>query len=790
MDDGRSADQIEQIEQIGQIGQIGRDWRDSVPWWPPEPAPPADAPNVVLVVLDDVGFAQLGCYGSDIATPTIDGLAARGVRLGNFRTTALCSPTRACLLTGRNHHRSGMGRVADLAVGFPGYRGRPPKENGYLSEILRDRGYATLAVGKWHLTPEDETHMAAPRATWPLGRGFDRWYGFHGGETHQFVPALYHDNHSVRPPRSAADGYHLTEDLADRAIEFVGDLRAVDADRPFFLYLATGACHSPHQAPAEWIDRYRGRFDGGWDAWREATHARQLALGVVPPGTRLSDRPPWVPAWVDLDDRARAVAARFMECFAGFLSHADAQIGRVLDFLDTLGELDDTVVIVVSDNGASAEGGAEGSINDVRLTNLDPAGLDEMVDRLAEIGGPSTHNNYPWGWTMAGNTPFKRWKREVHHGGVADPCIVGWPRRFGGADGSAGQVRHQFVHAVDVLPTVLELAGVDPPAVVDHVPQSRIDGTSFAYLLGPNGAAAAERHETQYFEMFGSRAIYHRGWKAVTYHPVGPLYDDGLDPNAPFDDDVWELYHVADDLAEVDDLADREPDRLAALVDLWWQEAADNDVLPLDNRVLWALVHPKPDRRRPRSSYRYFPGGAQVPEAVAVNVRNRSHAVVVEVDVPDGTVACGVLLALGSSLGGWSLHAVGGRVRYVHNLYGKTRHVLEADRALGAGRHLVRFDFDKDAPGPAATADTPGGTGTIRYDGVVVATGAIERFTPAGFNGVGAGLTCGYEWGPAVGDGYDAPFPFNGTIVRATVEVTGPVVRDPLAELAAILAEQ
>ncbi len=785
-DDGRPTDQS---GHIGPIGRIGRDWRDSEAWWPPEPTPPSGAPNVVLVVLDDVGFAQLGCYGSDIATPAIDGLATRGVRLGNFRTTALCSPTRACLLTGRNHHRSGMGRVADLAVGFPGYRGRPPKENGYLSEILRDRGYATLAIGKWHLTPEDETHMAAPRATWPLGRGFDRWYGFHGGETHQFVPALYHDNHSVRPPRSVADGYHLTEDLADRAIEFVGDVRAVDVDRPFFLYLATGACHSPHQAPAEWIDRYRGRFDGGWDAWREAAHARQLALGVVPPGTRLSPRPPWVPAWADLDDRSRAVAARFMECFAGFLSHADAQIGRVLDFLDTLGELDDTVVVVLSDNGASAEGGAEGSINDVRLTNLDPAGLDEMVDRLAEIGGPSTHNNYPWGWTMAGNTPFKRWKREVHHGGVADPCIVSWPRRLGGAGGSAGQVRHQFVHAVDVLPTVLELAGIDPPAVVDYVPQSRVDGTSFAYLLGPDGAATAERHETQYFEMFGSRAIYHRGWKAVTYHPVGPLYDDGLDPNAPFDDDVWELYHVADDLAETDDLADREPARLAALVDLWWQEATDNDVLPLDNRVLWALVHPKPDRRRPRSNYRYFSGGAQVPEAVAVNVRNRSHAVVVEIDVPEGTVASGVLLALGSSLGGWSLHAVGGRVRYVHNLYGKTRHVLEADRALGAGHHVVRFDFDKDVPGPG-TADAPGGTGTIRYDGAVVAAGAIERFTPAGFNGVGAGLTCGYEWGPAVGEGYEAPFPFNGTIVRATVEVTGPVVRDPLAELAAILAEQ
>ncbi|HVX21353.1 MAG TPA: arylsulfatase [Acidimicrobiales bacterium] len=751
------------------MGRIGRDWRDSEPWWPDDAAPPPGAPNVVLVVLDDVGFAQLGCYGSDIATPVIDGLAAGGVRLANFRTTSLCSPTRACLLTGRNHHRNGMGRVADLAMGFPGYWGRPPRENGFLSEILRANGYATLAVGKWHLTPEDETHMAAPRWTWPLGRGFDRWYGFHGGETHQFVPALYHDNHSVRPPRT--DGYHLTEDLADRAIEFVGDLRAADADRPFFLYLATGACHSPHQAPPEWIDRYRGAFDGGWDAWREATHARQLAAGVVPAGTALSPRPPWVPAWDALSGRQRAVAARFMECFAGFLSHADHHIGRVLDFVGTLGE--DTVVVVVSDNGASAEGGPDGSINDVRLTNLDPAGTDEMFDRLDQIGGPLTHNNYPWGWTMAGNTPFKRWKREVHHGGVADPCIVNWPGHL-----AAGAVRHQFTHAVDVLPTVLELVGVDPPEAIDHVPQTALDGVSFAYLLGPDGAAAEERHHTQYFEMFGSRALYHRGWKAVTFHPVGPLYDDGLDPNAPFDDDRWELYHVADDLSETVDLADDEPERVAAMVDLWWAEAERNQVLPLDNRVLWTLAHPKPDRRRP--SGRYFPGGAQVPEPVAVQVRNRSHALEVEVEV--GEPAEGVLLALGSALGGWSLHVVGGVVRYVHNLYGKTRHVVAADRPLPPGRHTVRFDFVKD--------DGLGGAATLRYDDRVVGEGTIDRFTPSGFNGVGAGLTCGYEWGPAVGDGYDAPFEFNGTIVRATVEATGPVVRDPLAELAAILAEQ
>jgi arylsulfatase A-like enzyme len=762
-------------------GRIGTDWRDSEPWWPPQPVPPDGAPNMLLVVLDDVGYAQLGCYGSDIATPVLDSLAANGVRLANFHTTALCSPTRVCLLTGRNHHRSGMGRVADLAIGYPGYWGTPPRENGYLSEILRAAGYACYAVGKWHLSPEDETNMAASRATWPLARGFDRWYGFHGGETHQFVPALFHDNHAVRPPRSLSDGYHLTEDLADRAIEFLGDLRAVDADRPFFLYFATGACHSPHQPPPRWLAPYRGRFDMGWDAWRSAVFERQLASGLLPSSTTLSPRPAWVPAWDTLSPRDQVVAARFMECFGGFLSHADEQIGRVLDFLRERGELDNTVVCVVSDNGASAEGGAEGSINDMRLQNLDPAGHDEMAARIDEIGGPLTHNNYPWGWTMAGNTPFRRWKREVHEGGVADPCILSWPAGASRGVVEPGAIRHQFAHAIDVLPTVLELTGVAAPAVLEGVTQTPLDGVGFGYLLGAAGAAAAEQHATQYFEMLGSRAIYHRGWKAVTFHPVGPLYDD-QNPNAPFDDDVWELYHVASDLSETRDLAAEQPDLLAELVALWWAEARRNQVLPLDNRPLWALVHPKPDRRRPRSQYRYTQGGAPVPESVAANVRNRSHLLVVDAVV--GAEPDGVLLALGSALGGWSLHILDGRLRYVHNLYGKERHVVVSTASIAPGAHRVEYEFTKDS------GVSLGGAGVLRCDGVEVGRGTIPRFTPSGFTGTGVGLTCGYEWGPAVGDGYAAPFTFSGVIRRAVVRMTGPVVRDPLAELEAILAEQ
>lgn len=758
-------------------GRIGRDWRDSEPWWPPEPTLPPGSPNVMLVVLDDVGYAQLGCYGSDIQTPVLDGLAARGVRLANFHTTSLCSPTRACLLTGRNHHRSGMARVAELAVGYPGYWGKPPRENGYLSEILRAAGYATYALGKWHLTPQDEITMAASRATWPLGRGFDRWYGFHGGEMHQFVPALYHDNHSVRPPRSVEDGYHLTEDLADHAIEFLADLRAADPGKPFFLYFATGACHSPHQPPVRWRDRYRGRFDLGWDAWRDQIFARQVASGLLPAGTVLPARPAWVPAWDALGEGERKVAARFMECFAGFLSHADEQVGRVLSFLADLGEADNTIVVVVSDNGASSEGGPQGSINDGRWMNMDTADTAEMLARLEEIGGPLSHNNYPWGWAMAGNTPLRRWKREVHEGGVADPCIVSWPR----GHVERGGIRHQFTHAIDVLPTVLDLVGVPSPARIDGIEQASLDGVSFAYLLPPGTREAAERHQTQYFEMFGSRAIYQAGWKAVTFHPIAPLYDD-QNPNAPFDDDTWELYHVAEDMSESEDLAERYPERVRDLVALWWQEARRNQVLPLDNRVLWAIVNHRPDRRQPQDSYRYFPHCAQVPESAAVSVRNRSHALIIEATIPAAGAADGVLLAQGSALGGWSLHILAGKIRYVHNLYGTQVHVIEAAELIAPGRRRIEFAFTKDSG--------PGGVGVLRQDGREVARGVIAHFTPVEFNGLGAGLTCGYEWGPAVGPGYRAPFAFAGTIHRALIETTGPVVRDPLAELEAILSEQ
>lgn len=757
-------------------GVVGSSWRESTPWWPPDPVVPTDAPNVVIVVLDDVGYAQLGCYGSDISTPNIDAVAAGGVQLANFHTTGLCSPTRACVLTGRNHHTNAMGRIADLALGYPGYYGDIPRENGFLPEILAEHGYASIAVGKWHLTPEDETHAAASRASWPCGRGFQRWYGFHGGEVHQFVPTIWQDNTAVDPPRRPEEGYHLSEDLADRAIRYLGEIRTAEPDKPFFAYFATGACHSPHHAPPEWIDRYKGQFDEGWDVWRDKTFARQKEMGLVAPNTQLTPRPSWVPEFSSLRAEDQAVAARFMECFAGYLSHADAQIGRVLDFINQLGEADNTIVLVMSDNGASAEGGMKGSINDARIHNGEPAGRRELRARINEIGTESAHNNYPWGWTMAGNTPLRRWKREVHEGGVADPCVIKWPR----AISARGEIRHQFTHAIDVLPTILELIGIVAPEKIRDVEQSPIEGTSFSYLF--NDANAPGQHTTQYFEMFGSRAIHHDGWKAVTFKPLAHMYDDGLDPEAPFADDVWELYHVAEDFSEVNNLAAAEPERLAAMVELWWREARQHQVLPLDNRPMAALLNP----RRPFSDRRravFWPGGEVLPEQVGISVYRRNHTITVPLAVSEtlGYPPAGVLLALGTVLGGWSLHLLDGRVRYVSNFLGSNVTVIESDEIVTPGEHTVGFSFSTQGEG---------GIATLWLDGKVVGEGSIERVTLFRHSISGAGYTCGWEQGPAVGPGYRAPFRCTAQIQKVIVEVDGPIVHDPKAEFEAIMAEQ
>jgi len=749
-------------------GVIGRYYDESEPWWPEPVRAPDGAPNVVMVVLDDVGFAQLGSFGSDLETPVFDGLAEGGLRFANFHTTAVCSATRSCLLTGRNHHANGMGRVIEVASGFPGYNALLPRSNGFLPEMLVPHGYAAFAIGKWHLTPEDECHAGASRRRWPLGRGFERFYGFMSGETHQFAPALIEDNHLIRPPRSIEDGYHLTEDLIDQAIGCIRDLRVVTPDKPFFLYFCPGACHTPHQAPPPWIEHYRGRFDLGWDAWREEIYARQMASGLLLSTTELSPRPDWVPAWDDLGDDTRRLYARYMEAFAGFLSHTDHEVGRLIDFLALTGDLDNTLIVVLSDNGASSEGGPTGSLNILHGWNGTTQTVEEALAEIYVIGGPKWHNNYPWGWTMAGNSPFKRWKREVHEGGVADPLIVHWPSGIG--DG--GAVRRQYVHAIDLVPTVLDVTGVEAPAEIDGIEQRPLDGVSFAAAL--RDPVAPDRRITQYYEMFGSRALYHEGWKAVISHPF-------VRTDQRFDDDVWELYHVAVDPSECHDLAAERPDKVKELSDRWWIEAGRNQVLPLDNRPLSEFVLGRPISVAPRERYVFYPGAAQVPEVVAVNVRNRSHTITADIEL-DEVPAAGVLLAQGSFLGGWCFYLLDGRPRYTHNLGAIEQHDVTSGTVVGRGHHELAFRFQRTGEHR--------GTGTLLCDGDVVGEAELSRFTPERFSLTGAGVTCGYGNNLPVSEAVRGPFPFSGHLLRVTVDVQGPPFADAAAEVRAAIVSQ
>ena len=739
-------------------GRIGATFEDSVPAWPVGPRAPKGSPSVLLVVLDDVGYAQLGCFGSDIATPTFDALAAGGLRYRAFHTTAMCSPTRACLTTGRNHHTCAMGGITDLAMGFPGYHGRIPKSCGFTSEVLRQAGWATFAVGKWHLAPSDELHAAASRDRWPLGQGFERYYGFIGAETNQWAPDLTVDNRLVRfdPP----PGYHLTDDLVNQAIAMVADLQAADPTKPFYLYLAFGACHSPHQAPREFIDRYRGQFDRGWDVWREEVLARQIRLGVVPAGTRLNERPSWVPAWSSLSAREQRLAARMMEVFAGFLTHTDHHLGRLLGFLRRTGVLDNTLVLALSDNGASAEGGPFGTFNENFIFNNLPHDHDATLAHLDELGGPKTYGHYPWGWALAGNTPFKRWKRETHEGGIGDPLIVAWK---GVPD--PGAVRPHYTHATDIAATILDVCGVSMPAILNGVPQEPVAGRSIAPSLADAGAPP--HRTTQYYEQFACRAIYHDGWKAVAFHALWPgQYGSGLDPDAPSGEDRWELYHVEDDPAETTDLAATEPARLRRMQELWFREAERYGALPLRSRRRTAVVE-RPTVATERTRFTFRPGTTAVSEEIAPNTKLRPHRIVASIEIP-ARGAEGVVLAQGGRFGGYSLYVTKGEIRYAYNFAGIERTVLAA--ALSAGRHTVAVDL------------TPTGKLAMHcdlyVDGAVVAAADLARTAPVCFALAGEGLCCGFDDGTPVSEDYASPFDFTGVIDEVVIDVGDTPVRD------------
>jgi arylsulfatase A-like enzyme len=774
-------------------GKIELDIRNSEPDWAPfeQPKAPPGAPNVLMIVWDDVGYGAMDVFGGPIETPTMRRIADRGLRYSNFHTTALCSPTRSSLLNGRNATSNGMACITEGAAGFPGFSARIPFENGLLSEVLGERGWNTYAVGKWHLTPSEESDLSAWKRRWPLGRGFERFYGFLGGETHQWYPDLIYDNHPVEQPYSPEEGYHLSKDLVDRGIQFVRDAKSVAPDKPWFMYLCPGCAHAPHHVFTEWSERYRGRFDEGYEAIRSGILARQKELGLLPEDTELSpinphgepdvtgpDGQAWpaldfVRPWDSLSEDERRLFCRMAEVYAGFVSYTDDEIGRLFDYLEESGQLDNTIVVAVSDNGSSAEGGPNGSFNENKFFNGVPDSIEDNMKRLEELGTPASYNHYCSGWAWAFDTPFPYWKRYAgYEGGTADMCLVSWPAGIA----ARGEVRDQYVHAVDVVPTLYDLIGIEPPEVIGGYTQSPIEGESFAASLSD---AAAPGKETQFFSMLGQRAVYHRGWLANTLHP--PISGWGN-----FDDDEWELYHLADDRSQMRNVASEHPDRVEELTSLWFDLAGKLNGMPLDDRSPPEIMTtPKPQPGVPRDRYVYYPETADVPESVAVNIRGRSYTVAaaVTIETPE---AEGVLFAHGGVGGGHALYIRGARLHYLYNWLGERRQVLSSDVELEPGPHVLSAEFVKTGSDPR-TASAIGAL-TLYVDDTEV--GEAEIMTqPAFFSLCGDGLCVGRDSGSPVSTDWPPPYSFaGGTIDRVVVDVSGDAYVDHEKEVLAWLS--
>jgi arylsulfatase len=741
---------------------------EAQPAWNFLPRAPAGAPNILAVMLDDIGFAQLGCYGAPIDTPNIDRLARGGLRYNNFHATPLCSPSRAAFLTGRNHHSCALGIISEFSTGFPGYNGRMPLSHSMLSEVLGPAGWSTFALGKWHLTPPEDANLAATRRWWPLGRGFDRYYGFLGGTTSRWVPWLTHDNHFVRPPKTPDDGYHLLTDMTEKAIEYILDVKHVAPDRPFFMYFAPGGCRAPQQVPAEWIEEYRGRFDGGWDEYREKTLARQIGMGICPPGTRLSPRDPLIKPWRELSVREQALFARQMEVYAAYVSFVDDHVGRLVALLEELGQLDNTLIIVTSDNGASIEGGVDGLPNEVLFFNNVPVSFEQVDASKDDWGGPKTFPAFAAGWAFAGNTPFQRWKRDATRGGTAEPFVVHWPAGFG----ARGEIRTQFTHAVDVVPTVLDVLDVAMPASINGVGQAPLEGVSFASTFDDPDTELTR--EAQYFEMVGRRAIYHDGWRAYSPWEFGQeITAESLE-----NDTEWMLFHIDDDFSESRNVADRHPDKVEELERLWWVQASRYNALPLDGRSTLRAMERRPRMTDPRSRYVYYPGAGEIGSSVAANVLNRSFTITAEVDIPpDG--AEGVLLAQGGTFAGYSLFVKDARLYYAHNYVNLQEFTLKSSQELAAGEHTLRFEFERTGPPTFAEGRGAPGVGRLFIDGRQVGEMDIPVTVPISFALSGEGLCCGWDsLSPAV-SAYADEFPFTGTIRRVTVDLEPAVAAPP-----------
>ncbi|MBO9202054.1 MULTISPECIES: arylsulfatase [Niastella] len=750
--------------------------------------PPPGAPNVLVILLDDVGFGASSTFGGPINMPNAEKLAANGLKYNRFHTTALCSPTRAALLTGRNHHTVGMGGITEIASGIPGYNSLIPNTCSPISQTLKLNGYATAQFGKCHEVPVWQTSPAGPFDQWPTGGGgFEYFYGFIGGEAHQWYPSLYEGTTPIEVKKTPEEGYHFMADMTDKAIGWIGQQKALIPDKPFFIYFAPGAAHAPHHVPKEWADKYKGKFDDGWDKLREETFKHQKKLGVIPQDCQLTERHKEIPAWDDMPEALKPVLRRQMEVYAGFVEYADHHIGRMLDTLEKLTLLNDTLIYyIIGDNGASAEGTLNGTFNEMIIfngaTNIETP--EFLMSKLDKLGGPESYNHYAVGWAHAMNTPYQ-WTKQVasHWGGTRNGTIVHWPNGIK----SKGEIRSQFHHVIDIAPSILEAAGLPQPLMVNGVQQHPIEGVSMLYSF--NDANAAEQHETQYFEMFGNRGIYHKGWTAVTRHKTPWVLTGENIP--PFDDDNWELYDTNKDWSQASNLAREMPEKLHDLQRLWLIEAALHNVLPLDDRVMErfnsdlagrpVLIH--------GNTQLLFGGMGRLSENSVLNMKNKSHAVTAEINVPDSGVN-GVIIAQGGNIGGWSLYVSDGKLKYCYNLLGLKYNYIEANSALPAGDHQVRMEFDYAGDGLGK-----GGSVSLFVDGQKVGAGKVTA-TAAMIFSADDGCDVGQDTGSSVSEDYGPRGnEFTGTVKGVQLSIVDAVgssgqIIEPEKAIALAMARQ
>lgn len=765
-------------------GVIDLDVRDSVPDWTPYelPSAPEGAPNVLVVLFDDTGLASWSPYGGRISMPTLERLAEDGLTYTQWHTTALCSPTRSTMLTGRNHTTNRVAAIMEGTNGFPGAAGRIPDQCATVGHVLQDNGYSTFWLGKNHNVPEEDNSSGGSRSQWPLQMGFDRFYGFLGGETNNWYPDLCEDNHFIEQPYTPEEGYHLSKDLADRGIRMIRDQQASNPSRPWYMWFCPGANHAPHHAPQEYIEKYKGMFDDGYDAYREWVLGRMIERGIMPEGTELTPLNPIaetdanpadaVRPWGELSDEEKKLFARMAEVFAGFSEYTDAQVGRIVDYLEESGQLENTIIFYCADNGASGEGSADGSVNENKFFNNYPDDLAENLSQIDKLGSPDTYNHYPTGWAAAFSTPFQMFKRySQYSGGTCDPLIIHWPAGIT----SRGGIRHQYHHATDIVATVLDVAGLEMPDTYRGVEQTPLEGVSMRYSF--DDAEAPTQKKRQYYNMLGTRGVWQEGWKAAATH--APLVGTG-----GFDQDQWELYHVDEDRSESRNIAEQHPEKLKELIDAWFEDAHAYNGLPLDDRTaMEQLTIDRPQAEPRRNRYVYFSGTSAVPEGVAVNVRGRSYKIIADVDITAG--AEGVLFAHGSRFGGHALFIQNGKLHYVYNFLGIPPEQTFVSEALSPGRHALGMEFRRDQAGEHGESL---GSTRLYVDQEIVAEGQM-RAQVGKFTLCGDGLCVGFDSADAVSRSYRAPFRFSGgEILGVAVDVGQESYLDLEIEAAAALA--